>query len=106
MTSTTLNQPGSFRQRVIQWFDNLPPILRLPADVGVVVVEDDQPPAQDVILLLHPGPVFFWLLSKLPVWTEITREEAVQSILQCEVRVRYQPLIVEMDRKTILNEVR
>lgn len=84
-------------QTIQSWVDKLPPVLAPTPEVADTDVTD--------LVVVHPGPVLFWLLSRLPVWEEVTREEAAQFVLEREVRVRYRPLIVEMDRKTILNEV-
>lgn len=65
----------------------------------------DVPVEEQTVVIVEPGRLWFWLLAKLPVWVELSREEAAQCMLQREVKVRYTPLIVEMDRKTILNEV-
>lgn len=101
MTTTTLDTLYAIRQRIAAWIDQLPPILAKPApslEEELVVPE--------TMVIVHTSGFTFWLISLLPGWEEITREEAAQFILQREVRVRYQPLIVEMDRKTILNEIR
>lgn len=82
------------------WIRGLPPILALPAPDTL-----DTADSTEELVIVHPGAFFFRLLALLPVWEELTREEAAQIVLEREVRVRYRPLIVEMDRKTILNEV-
>lgn len=48
-------------------------------------------------VVLIPGRFVSWLLSLLPVWEVISREEAAQAILQREVRLNYTPLIVEVE---------
>ena len=101
MTTTTLSAQTTLWQRVAQWIDTLPPLLHPPLETETV-----DPDEYETLVVVHPSPIVFWLLSKIPVWEEITREEAAQYVLQREVRVRYQPLIVEMDRKTILNEIK
>lgn len=58
-----------------------------------------------VLVITNTGRFLTWLLSLFPVWEELSKEEAAAYLLQREVRVRYQPLIIEMDRKTILNEM-
>ena len=102
MTTTALNEVRPSWPRLREWIDSLPPILA-PQPTEPVKAE---PQEFETLVVVHPGAFTFWLLSKLPVWEEITREEAALFILQREVRVRYQPLIVEMDRKTILNEIK
>jgi len=62
-------------------------------------------PSDTLLVVGVPNPLF-WLLTHLPGWEEISKEEAVGLLLEREVRVRYRPLIVEMDRKTIHNEIK
>lgn len=108
MTTTALNEVQSFWLRVFDWIDKLPPLLVPPAQSATPAtpVEETDSLEHETLVVVHPGAFTFWLLAKLPVWEEISREEAAQYILQREVRIRYQPLIVEMDRKTILNEIK
>lgn len=53
-----------------------------------------------------PGRLLSWLLSFFPFGEEITREEAAALILAREIRVKYTPLIVELDRKQPNVEIR
>lgn len=101
MTATTLDALYTIRQRIAAWVDRLPPIMAVPEPRP-----ETELVAHETLVVVHTGGFTFWLISLLPGWEEITREEAAQFILQREVRVRYQPLIVEMDRKTILNEIK
>ena len=77
--------------RCIQWLNNLPPIL---ANTGGPPADDE-----DTLLIVKPGRVLSWLMRFIPVGEEITREEAAALVLSREIRVRYTPLIVELDRK-------
>ena len=77
-----------------------PPILA-PAPSATVLQSE-----QDVVIVLHVGRFVGWLLSLLPVWEEISREEAARFILAREIRVKYTPIILELDRDNPNIEVR
>ena len=99
--TTKLNASPTFWHRASAWVSRLSPVLpQQPA----TVIEDES--ASDVLVVVDVGGFMGWLLSFVPAGEEITREEAAQFILEREVKVRYRPLIVEMDRKTILNEIK
>lgn len=103
---TTAPSPDALWPRVLQWVSNWPPILKPPIDTTDTDDAVPHPVERDTLIVLFPGRVAFWLLTKLFTWHEMSREDAARFILQREVRVRYTPLIVEMDRKTILNEIK
>lgn len=76
--------------RCIQWLNRLPPIL-----ANATPSSEDE----DTLLIVKPGRVLSWFMRFIPVGEEITREEAAALVLSREIRVRYTPLIVELDRK-------
>ena len=48
-------------------------------------------------VILPPG-ILSWLVTHIPFGETISREEAAATLLQREIRVRYRPMIIEVDR--------
>ena len=59
----------------------------------------DPPQEVPVLAVVLADRFLYWLLSLLPVWETITREEAAQQVLSRDVQIRYAPVIVEYDQK-------
>jgi hypothetical protein len=95
---TTHTQPLVRVNLLSAWIDALPPLLP-------PVTEVPEEPAsssfgdEGLVVVAAPSGFWSWLLALLPIGENISREEAAKFILTREIRVKYTPLIVELDRQ-------
>lgn len=88
---------SSQSQSLIRW-PRFPPIV-VPDPPSAQATAQDEPE----LVVVCVGRFLGWLLGLFPGWEEISREEAAKFILAREIRVKYTPIIIELDRKP--NEV-
>lgn len=96
----------TLRHRLKAWVAALPPIMAPSVDfpLKAEVVDDEGASSKDeerelalFVVILPPG-ILSWLVTHIPFGETISREEAAATLLQREIRVRYRPMIIEVDR--------
>ena len=92
----TTPPPRPDRSRLRRWLRSLTSLFS--------ATDRERHPAADEyttpLVIVKSDSLLIKLLLCLPGWEDITREEAAQVILERDVKIRYSPAIIEMDRDT------